>query len=93
MPNKVYIGGLPLHATTESLKEMFSSCGPISDATLAQGNDKGPGLISGFITFSREKAFRKALRLNGKLYSGYPIQVNQAREHERAGSGGRRKPH
>ena len=92
MPTKLYVGRLPLDATAETLKTAFSSCGDILEATIATDQSTGQCLGFGFVSFSKEKAIRKAMRLHGAMVEGKTIQVNPARENERAGCGGRRNP-
>jgi len=80
---KLFIGSLPWSVTSESLKEMFSSYGEITDAVVISDRATGRSRGFGFVTFAKEEDAEKAkTEMNGKDIEGRAIVVNTARQRE-----------
>jgi len=83
MSKKIFIGNLPFSLEEERFKELFSSCGEISEALLIKNKfgkfkDKSKGM--GFITFVEDSAANRAIaEMNNKEIEGRLIKVAEAR--------------
>ena len=87
--NKLFIGGLPWSVTSDSLKELFSVYGEITDAVVISDRDTGRSKGFGFVTFATAEAAQKALEMDGKTIEERTIVVNVAKPREnRTGGGG-----
>jgi len=80
---KVYVGNLPFSTGDNELKELFSSYGEITEATVIKDKYSGRSKGFGFVTFADDAAAQKAVaELNGKEVDGREIKVNEARPME-----------
>lgn len=78
--NKVYVGNLPFSTGFQELKELFSQCGEVSDATVIVNKFTGRSKGFGFVTFTSKEAAEKAIsEMNEKEINGRKISVNLAR--------------
>ena len=78
--NKLYVGNLPYSATDESLKQLFTEFGEITDAKVITDKFSGRSKGFGFVTMQDEATAQKAIEgMNGKDIEGRPIVVNVAR--------------
>ena len=83
MSKKVYVGNLVFSVKSEKLKEMFSSFGEITEATVISDKFSGRSKGFGFVTFSEDSAADKAIaEMNGKDYEGRALTVNEAKPFE-----------
>ncbi len=84
MGNKVYVGNLPWSVDQEKLKEMFSSFGEITEATVISDKFSGRSKGFGFVTFANEADAAKAVtEMNEKDVEGRALKVNEAKPMER----------
>lgn len=93
MENKLFIGNVAFETKIETLVELFSQFGEITDSYKPLG--KG----FAFITFKDEASAQRAIEeMNGKEVEGRQLVVNVARPREerpmggRGGFGGDRRP-
>jgi RNA recognition motif-containing protein len=85
MENKLFIGNVAFETKIETLVEMFSQFGEITDSYKPLG--KG----FAFITFKDEASAQKAIEeMNGKEVEGRQLVVNVARPREERPMGGSR---
>ena len=78
--SKVYVGNLPFSVTLEDLKEMFSSYGEISEATVIADKFSGRSKGFGFVTFAKKEDAKKAIsEMNGKEVQGRELTVSEAK--------------
>jgi len=100
MSKKVYVGNLPFSVKSDKLKEMFSSYGEITEATVISDKFSGRSKGFGFVTFAEDSAADKAIsEMNGKDVEGRALTVNEAKPFEpgsrpprrEGGFGGRRE--
>lgn len=90
--NKLFVGSLPWSINNDSLKELFSQYGEITEAMVIMDRETGRSKGFGFVSFTTEEAAQKALEMDGKEVDGRPIVVNIAKPREdRSGGGGFRK--
>ena len=84
MGNKVYVGNLPWSVDQEKLKEMFSSYGEITEATVISDKFSGRSKGFGFVTFANDEDAAKAIsEMNEKEVEGRALKVNEAKPMER----------
>lgn len=89
--NKLFVGNLPWTATTDSLREMFTAFGEITDVIVITDRYTGRSKGFGFVTFANEEDAQKAIaEMGDKEIEGRKIVVNVAkpREERPARSGG-----
>jgi len=80
MGNKVYVGNLPFSVDDNSLKELFSQYGEVTEAVVIQDRDSKRSKGFGFVTFTDEESAKKAIEaMNGKEVDGREIKVNEAK--------------
>lgn len=86
---KLYVGNLPWSMTNESLKELFSEFGEVSEAVIISDRMSGRSKGFGFVTFATEESAQAATQaMNEKDLEGRKIIVNVARPREEGGSRG-----
>ncbi len=92
MNNKLYVGNLSFHLTSEDLGDFFTQAGTVESAKVIEDRDTGRSRGFGFVEMSSEDEATAAIeQLNGEDFEGRNIVVNAARpREERGGSGGNR---
>lgn len=80
--NKLFIGGLPWSITSDSLRELFSQYGEITEAIVITDRDTGRSKGFGFVTFVNEADAQKALEMDGKQIEERTLVVNIAKPRE-----------
>ncbi len=91
MSTKLFVGGLSWDTTEESLRNLFSTVGTVTSATVIMDKYTGKSKGFGFVEMSSTEEAQKAMQeLNGKQLDGRAIAVNEARPMEpRPDRGGR----
>ncbi len=80
---KLYVGNLPWSFTNDSLKELFSPYGEITEAVVIMDRYSGRSKGFGFVTFANEAdAEKAAAEMNDKEVETRKIVVNVARPRE-----------
>ena len=91
---KLYVGNLPWSVNEQSLKDMFSPFGEITEVVIISDRYTGRSKGFGFVTFANEADAEKAIaEMAEKEIEGRKIMVNVARPREersnqRGGGGG-----
>jgi RNA recognition motif-containing protein len=96
MSKKLYVGNLPFSTTADDLLETFGQFGTVVRATVVEDRETGRSRGFGFVEMS-DGADQAIDNLNGALYQGRTLTVNEARPREdrprqerpRSGSGRR----
>ncbi len=94
---KLYVGNLPWSVNDQSLREMFSPFGEITEAVIISDRYTGRSKGFGFVTFVNEADAEKAVaEMANKEIEGRKIVVNVAKPREErsnrgGGDGGFRK--
>ena len=98
MATSIYVGNLSWSATQEGVESLFSSFGNVHSVNLISDRETGRARGFGFVEMeSAEDAQNAAKALNGFLYEGRNLIVNEARPEQktnftrrddRAGGGG-----
>jgi RNA recognition motif-containing protein len=74
----LYVGNLPFRTTADDLREAFSRFGPVTRAQVVADRETGQSRGFGFVEMS-EGAEAAIEALNGALFQGRPLTVNEAR--------------
>lgn len=78
--SKVYVGNLPFSMGFEELKELFSPCGEVTEATVIVNKYTSRSKGFGFVTFANKKDAAKAIsEMDGKDVQGRKIKVKPAK--------------
>lgn len=93
MSKKLYVGNLPFGTTADDLREAFGQYGTVASAQLV--TDRETGRSRGFAFVELEDGAEEAItNLNGALFQGRALTVNEARPREdrpRTGGGNRER--
>lgn len=93
MGNRLYVGNIPFAATNESLTDLFSSAGAVTDVQVMMDKFTGRSRGFAFVTMGTDEDAQNAINMfHGKNHEGRPLTVNEARpreEREGGGGGGR----
>lgn len=88
MNNKLYVGNLSFHLTSDDLQEYFTQAGTVESAKVIEDRDTGRSRGFGFVEMSTEEEAQAAIeQFNGEDFEGRNIVVNQARPREDRGRG------
>lgn len=93
MNNKLYVGNLSFHLTSDDLGDFFAQAGTVESARIIEDRDTGRSRGFGFVEMSNEAEAKAAIeQLDGQDFEGRNIVVNEARPREdrRGGGGGGR---
>jgi RNA recognition motif-containing protein len=92
MAKNIYVGNLVWEATSDDLYELFQPHGEVAEAQVMSDRETGRSRGFGFVRMNNDAEAQKAIEaLNGTLFKGRPLTVNEARPREdRGGGGGRR---
>lgn len=83
MAKKLYVGGLPYSTSQEQLKDEFSKAGAVSTAIIIMDKMTGRSKGFGFVEFESDADADKAIEMmNGKMFDGRSLTVNEARPME-----------
>ena len=81
MGNRLYVGNLSFAVTKESLTEMFSKAGTVTDANIITDRMSGQSRGFGFVEFETEEEATKAIdALNGQDLNGRALRVSKAQK-------------
>ncbi|CAN5227121.1 hypothetical protein BH09PAT2_BH09PAT2_03630 [soil metagenome] len=80
--NKLFIGSLPWSVNNDSLRELFSQYGEITEAIVITDRATGRSKGFGFVTFTTAEAAQAAIEMDKREVEGRPIVVNVAKPRE-----------
>ncbi|MEK7597300.1 MAG: RNA-binding protein [Patescibacteria group bacterium] len=80
--NKIFVGSLPWSINNDSLKELFTQYGEVTEAVIIMDRETQKSKGFGFVTFSTPESAQKALEMSGKEVDGRAIVVNIAKPRE-----------
>jgi len=87
MQNKLFVGNLSWDTTDETLSQLFSTVGEVTEAKVIVDKFKGRSKGFGFVTMASEELAQKAMEeLNGKELDGRAINVSIARPQREDGN-------
>ena len=85
---RLYVGNLPYSASEDTLRQLFSSYGQVTDVTIITDRETGRARGFGFVEMANDAEAQSAIQaLNGYQLEGRPLTVSEARERETAGGG------
>jgi len=91
MGNKLYVGNLSFHLTSDDLGEVFAQAGTVESSKVIEDRDTGRSRGFGFVEMSSDDEAQAAIeQINGQEVEGRNIVVNEARPREERGGGGGR---
>ncbi len=93
MGNRLYVGNLAFSVTKESLTELFSKAGVVTDANVITDRMSGQSRGFGFVEMASDAEAQAAItQCNGQTLGDRQIVVNEARPSaKREGGGGGRR--
>jgi RNA recognition motif-containing protein len=90
MSKNLYVGNLPFQTTADDLREAFGQYGSVTRAQVVADRETGRSRGFGFVEME-DGAEEAISNLNGALFQGRALTVNEARpREERPRSGGER---
>ncbi len=79
MAKRLFVGSLPWVVTSEELRQLFESCGTVSDAVVLTDRQTGRSKGFGFVEFANDAEGLAAIeKFNGSELKGRKIVVNEA---------------
>ena len=92
--NRIYVGNLSFNTSEESLRETFSQFGQTDEVKLVMDRETGRPRGFAFVTMADAESARRAIaQMNGAMFDGRALRVNEAEERNsggRSGGGGGR---
>lgn len=89
MGNRLYVGNLSYDATSDTLRERFASFGEVTDVHVVTDRESGRSRGFGFVTMGTATEAEKAIaEMNGAMFDGRPLRVNEAEPRPQRGGGG-----
>lgn len=89
MPDRLYVGNLPFHATESLLTERFAECGGVVSVSVVMDRETGRSRGFAFVQMESDVAAQKAIaELDGQDLEGRPLRVRIAEDRPRGGRGG-----
>ncbi len=82
MAKKLYVGNLSWGTTPDSLREMFSKAGTVTDATIITDKMTGKSRGFGFVEMEDADADNAIKMFHGQEVDGRTLTVNEARPRE-----------
>lgn len=88
MPKNLYVGNLPFNTTSDELREAFAQHGNVTRVQVITDRETGRSRGFGFVEME-EGADDAVTKMNGAMFQGRTLTVNEARPREpRQGGGG-----
>ena len=88
MSTRLYAGNLSFNTTAETLRELFSALGEVTDVHVVMDRETGRPRGFAFVTMGSAAEAAKAIgEMNGKMVDGRPLRVNEAEERAPRGGG------
>jgi RNA recognition motif-containing protein len=90
MGNRLYVGNLSFHTSSDAVRDAFSRFGEVTDVHLVTDRQTGQPRGFGFVTMGTNEAAQAAIAgMNGSDLDGRGLRVNEAEERQGGGGGGR----
>jgi RNA recognition motif-containing protein len=89
MSKSLYVGNLPFGTTADELRETFAQFGTVSRAQVVTDRETGRSRGFGFVEMA-DGAEEAIANLNGAMFQGRTLTVNEARPREERRPAGNR---
>lgn len=76
---KIFVGNVDWQADETDLTELFENYGPVQDVQLPKGKITGEPRGFAFVTMDDQAAIEAIRKLNGSVFRGRLLTVNEAR--------------
>lgn len=86
---KIYVGNLSFNTTQQTLEDLFSQFGSVSEVAVVTDRETGRARGFAFVTMDDEGAAKAIESLNGNEFEGRALTVNEAKPREAQSGGGR----
>lgn len=88
---RLFVGGIPYATTEDELQALFSAEGQVASVSIVTDRFTGQSRGFGFVDMPNEAEAQQAIRtLNGRVFGGRSIAVNEAKAQAPRGGGGDR---
>lgn len=89
MGNRLYVGNLSFNADTDNVRELFAGVGEVTDVHVVLDRDTGRSRGFAFVTMGSAQLAAEAIsRVDGMMFDGRALRVNEAEERRGGGGGG-----
>ena len=89
MGQRLYVGNLPFNTSEAALRAAFAEHDEVVEVHLVMDRDTGRPRGFGFVTMGSPQGAQKAIAsMNGALFEGRQLKVNEAEERQSRGGGG-----
>ena len=75
---KIYVGNLPFTTTDSDLRQLFSSHGEVTSASVVMDRESGRSRGFGFVEMDATNAATAITALDGRDHGGRSLRVNEA---------------
>jgi RNA recognition motif-containing protein len=79
MTKKIYVGNLPFSSTEEDVRDLFGQYGEVKEVNIITDRETGRSRGFGFVTMEAEAAKSAMETLDGNMFEGRNLKVNEAR--------------
>ncbi len=80
MSKSIYVGNLPYSTTDAELEALFAQHGTVHSAKIISDRDTGRSRGFGFVEMDDAEAQSAIEQLNGAMFQGRTLRVNEAQE-------------
>ncbi|MCB1044754.1 MAG: RNA-binding protein [Acidobacteria bacterium] len=80
MLKKIFVGNLPFSAQDHEIEALFAGIGNVHNVNLIYDRETGRARGFGFVTMDAEAADQAIQKLDGTLFGGRNLRVNEAAE-------------
>jgi RNA recognition motif-containing protein len=90
MGNRIYVGNLSFHTSSDTVRVAFEQYGTVSEVHLVMERESGRPRGFGFVTMGTGEAAQAAIAgMNNQSLDGRALRVNEAEERQDARGGKR----
>lgn len=79
---RIYCGNLPFNATEDQVRELFEEFGTVNEVNLITDRETGRARGFGFVDMEDEDGRTAIEALDGTMFGGRNLRVNEARPRE-----------
>ena len=84
MFKSIYVGNLPFSSSEEQVRELFSQYGEVRSVKFINDRETGRFRGFGFVEMEDEPAAQAINALNGSMFGGRSLRINEAQERPKA---------